>query len=83
MQWIALQPTPDDTLADALADAHAAWGWWALQFTPLVARVESALLLEVSGSVRLFGGGDALLESLFKPNWPIAPARSKVKCNTP
>ena len=75
MHWIALQPTPDDTLADALADAHAAWGWWALQFTPLVARVESALLLEVSGSVRLFGGGGALLESLFKPNWPLAPVQ--------
>ena len=68
MRWIALQPTPDA----ALADAHAAWTWWALQFTPLVARVESALLLEVSGSVRLFGGGDALVENLFKPNWPLA-----------
>ena len=71
MHWVALQPTPDI----ALVDAHAAWAWWALQFTPLVAQIESALLLEVSGSVRLFGGGDALLESLFKPNWPLAPVQ--------
>lgn len=71
MHWVALQPTPDA----ALVDAHAAWAWWALQFTPLVAQVESALLLEVSGSVRLFGGEDALLESLFKPNWPLAPVQ--------
>jgi protein ImuB len=57
----------------ALVDTHAAWAWWALQFTPLVARMEAALLLEVSGSERLFGGLDALLDQLLKPNWPIAP----------
>jgi protein ImuB len=73
MHWIALQPTPDLPGAEAaLVDTHAAWAWWALQFTPLVARVESALLLEVSGSERLFGGSDALLGQLLKPNWPLA-----------
>ena len=81
MHWIALQPTseapgtasPDAPGAEAtLVDAHAAWTWWALQFTPLVARVESALVMEVSGSERLFGGPDALLAQLLKPNWPLA-----------
>lgn len=81
MHWIALQPTPEapgTAAADApgeaaLVDAHSAWAWWALQFTPLVARVESALVLEVSGSARLFGGPDALLDQVLKPNWPLAP----------
>ncbi len=80
MQWIALQPQPDTpgtAAGDAagvatLVDAHSAWAWWALQFTPMVARVESALVMEVSGSVRLFGGIDALLDHLLKPNLPIA-----------
>lgn len=80
MHWIALQPTPEppgpapaDTAgAAALVDAHSAWAWWALQFTPLVARMEAALVLEVSGSERLFGGPDALLDQLLKPNWPLA-----------
>ena len=81
MHWIALQPTPEapsTASADVpgaeatLVDAHAAWTWWALQFTPLVARVESALVIEVSGSERLFGGSDALLAQLLKPNWPLA-----------
>lgn len=34
--------------------------WWALQFTPRVACVEGAVLLEVSASLRLFGGAQAL-----------------------
>ncbi|QTN27488.1 DNA polymerase Y family protein [Rhodoferax sp. AJA081-3] len=73
MHWIALQPRPEAPGTEAGVDPHSAWAWWALQFTPLVARVEAALLLEVSASVRLFGGGDALLAQLLKPNWPLAP----------
>ena len=42
----------DHTLADALT----ALGWWALQFTPHVAWVDKGLLLEVSGTLRLWGG---------------------------
>jgi protein ImuB len=72
MHWIALQPTPDTAGEATLVDTHSAWAWWALQFTPLVARIESALLLEVSGSERLFGGSHALLNQLLKPNWPLA-----------
>jgi len=76
MHWIALQPGPEAPGAapgDApLVDAPSAWAWWALQFTPLVARVEAALVLEVSASERLFGGRAALLDQLLKPNWPLA-----------
>lgn len=68
MHWIAVQPTSDALAADeatALVDVHAALVWWALRFTPLVARVQSALVLEVSSSERLFGGRCALLHRLF------------------
>lgn len=73
MHWIALQPRPEAPGSDAGVDPHSAWAWWALQFTPLVARVEAALLMEVSASVRLFGGFNALLAQVLKPNWPLAP----------
>ena len=48
-----------------LADSCTALGWWALQFTPLVARLEDAVVLEASGSERLFGGRAALLQQLL------------------
>jgi protein ImuB len=70
MHWIALQPGPDD---EALADAPTAWAWRALQFTPQVARVDAALVLEVSASERLFGGRTALLAHIFKSNGLLAP----------
>jgi protein ImuB len=75
MHWIAVQPAlkPPDALAgdtDALTDVDTALDWWALRFTPLVARVEAALVLEVSGSERLFGGRDALLQQLFESRPP-------------
>ena len=74
MHWIALQPRPDTRpphQAQApLADARSALAWWALQFTPMVVRVEDALVLEVSASERLFGGVAALLSAIFKPNEP-------------
>jgi len=43
-----------------------------LQFTPQVVRVQDALVLEVSGSERLFGGRAALLERIFEANQPVA-----------
>ncbi|MBI2750221.1 MAG: DNA polymerase Y family protein [Burkholderiales bacterium] len=76
MHWIALRPTSDDAAEAPLADASTAWAWWALQFTPLVARMEDALLLEVSASVRLFGGLPVLLDQLLKPNWAPALVQS-------
>ena len=69
MHWIALQPASDTSLADATT----AWAWWALQFTPQVARLESALVMEVSASERLFGGSTALLGRLFESNGLLDP----------
>ncbi|MDB5749715.1 MAG: hypothetical protein JWP65_136 [Ramlibacter sp.] len=60
MYWIALQPSPDEL--------RQAWGWRALQFTPRVALVDEALLLEASASERLFGGRRGLLRGLLKGN---------------
>lgn len=76
MHWIALQPQPEPRAGPApppasttpvWADVATALGWWALQFSPYVARVDGTLVLEVSGSERLFGGRDALLHQLL---WP-------------
>ncbi|MFT3815435.1 MAG: DNA polymerase Y family protein [Acidovorax sp.] len=50
--WIAWPWPPADA-----ADAH----WWALRFTPRVARLDEALLLEVSATERLWGGRSRLL----------------------
>jgi protein ImuB len=58
MFWIALLPS-DET-------QRAAWGWWGLRFTPRVAAVDEALLLELSGSLRLWGGRRALLQQLLQ-----------------
>jgi protein ImuB len=76
MHWLALRPSPDAAAAPsepALVDASTALAWWALRFTPLVARVGDALVLEVSASERLFGGRSALLQQLVEPKRPVAP----------
>lgn len=87
MHWIALQPQPEpakgpqpaslaieprDVLHDTLADRMLALGWWALQFTPKVARLEEALVFEVSASERLWGGRQQLLRRIFESNKPVA-----------
>jgi protein ImuB len=75
MHWIALRPAPDaalDASSPALVDASTALAWWALRFTPLVARVADALLLEVSASERLFGGRALLLSQFLGPDLPLA-----------
>jgi protein ImuB len=87
LHWIALQPLLDvagpgpvgplpagAVGAEAWADALTALGWWALQFTPKVARVGNALLLEVSASERLWGGAGPLLRHIFEVNKPLAVA---------
>ena len=70
MLWIALRAPASAPLAQALpphdttADSpeQLALAWWALQFSPRVCVVEEAVLLEVQGSLRLFGGQRALLQ---------------------
>ncbi len=85
MHWIALQPAPEapDRAGSgraapdpaALVDTSTALGWWALQFTPMVARVEDALVLEVSGSERLFGGRAALQRLVLPEPHPVTVLR--------
>ena len=58
MYWIALLPSREDE--------RIAWGWHALQFTPRVAQVDEALLLEASATLRLWGGRKGLLHHLFQ-----------------
>ena len=69
--WLALCPglactsSPAEGSAEPLAAASAeALGWWALQFTPRVCRHDEAVLMEVSGSLRLFGGERILHERI-------------------
>ncbi|MDR7331016.1 DNA polymerase Y family protein [Roseateles asaccharophilus] len=59
MRWLALCCTPDAPAGDT--DALA---WLTLSFTPRVARLEEAVVAEVSGSLRLFRGARALRERL-------------------
>ena len=80
MHWIALCAPPDAPTSQAdqngsvqPANPLVAAAWWALRFTPLVARVGEVLVLEVSGSERLFGGQAALLTQFFEKNSPVAP----------
>lgn len=70
MLWIALRPCAPP---DASSRAHEppppppeqqALAWWALGFSPRVCVLEEAVLLEVQGSLRLFGGQRALLQRL-------------------
>lgn len=64
MHWIALLPS--------LEDERTAWAWWALQFTPRVAWVDEALLLEVSASQTLFGGRKPLLRRMLRSNQALS-----------
>ncbi|MGC3984400.1 MAG: hypothetical protein QM777_06530 [Pseudorhodoferax sp.] len=79
MAWIALSP-PEAQLQ--------AWCWQALRFTPRVAVDQGCVLLEVSGTLRLWGGLRALLQQLLQPGalqpcraWArAARARSRWRC---
>lgn len=59
MRWLALCCTPEASPGDI-----DALGWLALSFTPRVARLEEAVVAEVSASLRLFRGARALRERL-------------------
>lgn len=59
MWWCALCPNPPGT-----EPARRALALWALGYTPRVARLDEAVLLELAGSARLFGGRVALRERI-------------------
>lgn len=61
MLWAALPlPYPADVPPPRPEDELRGLATWSLQFSPRVAIVEEAVLLEVSASLRLFGGWAAL-----------------------
>ncbi|MGQ0711196.1 MAG: Y-family DNA polymerase [Rhodoferax sp.] len=59
---------------DDIQDAQEALCWWALQISPRVCVLEGLVLIEVSGSVRLWGGQRALLERVRQgcAEWGVA-----------
>ena len=77
--WLALCPQDaqhgktESSGATVWADPLAAIAWWSLQFTPWVAQVQQALVLEISASERLFGGRMALLQALLQPGHTPLP----------
>ena len=62
MLWVALllpnEPPPDDALRGLAT--------WALQFTPRVAALDEAVVMEVEASTRLFGGRRALRDRVVQ-----------------
>ena len=61
--WIALLPAASPEHG-GLGALHL--GWWALQFTPRVALLEEAVVLEVQASERLFGGAAQLWQKVCR-----------------
>lgn len=77
MHWLAwhlppIEATTGPATGSVIGLPPAAQGWWALRFTPRVALVDEALLLEVSGTERLWGGR-AALQSLLRDHAPPGP----------
>lgn len=69
MRWIALQACITRESAVTVIDeaaAQRALGCIALGFTPRVALVDEAVLMEVAGSLRLFGGLARLAQRLVQ-----------------
>lgn len=64
--WLALLASSDSDSAPEAEATLRALGWWALQFTPRVARLEEAVVLEVGASLRLFGGAPRLHRRLWR-----------------
>lgn len=62
--WLALLPAPSTPEGGTAGLSNTpdrgigpvTLGWWALQFTPRVALLEEAVMLELAASLRLFGG---------------------------
>lgn len=69
MHWLAWRLPPIDP---APGVPPAAQGWWALRFTPRVALLDEALLLEVGSTERLWGGR-AALQDLLRSQAPGMP----------
>lgn len=67
MLWAALLPHPESNSSQPTNEVLAGVATWALQFSPRVAVAEeSAVVLEVSASARLFGGKRRLIERIHQ-----------------
>ena len=69
MLWIALRWLPEAGRADGVpmpgeGVAAETLGWWALQYTPRVAWLDEALVMEVSACERLWGGRHGLMRRM-------------------
>jgi protein ImuB len=69
MYWIALSLSRHDDDGE-----RTVWGWHALAFTPRVAWLDEALVLEVSATQRLWGGRRKLLARLLDTGDALSPA---------
>ena len=70
MLWVALQAILEPPeLKPADPRTQQALAWHALAFTPRVTLVDDAVLMEVSASLRLFGGLSKLLKRLVNSFW--------------
>ncbi|MDA8521182.1 Y-family DNA polymerase [Acidovorax sp. NCPPB 4044] len=76
MHWVAL-PSPHAEEALPPGVPAAAAGWWALRFTPRVALLDEAVLLEVAGTERLWGGREHLLALLREHHASAGPGTGR------
>lgn len=71
--WLALLPQPRPVPAESgQPSPQQQLAWWALQFTPRVCLLEEAVLLELSSSLRLFGGLRVLHERIQQEGRALA-----------
>ena len=82
MHWIALRWLPEAGTTDtpealAAMPTPESLGWWALKYTPHVAWLDEALMLEVSACERLWGGRMTLMRLLLADN-PVPDARMPI-----
>lgn len=66
MLWSALRLPPAPECPLPSADALAGLATWALQWTPRVALLDEAVVMELAASVRLFGGKRALRDKVVQ-----------------
>ena len=64
MLWAALVLPPGPDRTPPSSDELSGVATWALQFTPKVATVDEAVVMDVEASTRLFGGKRALRDRI-------------------
>src|SRR5690606_31397637 len=69
MLWFALIPKPIE--GHSPEQAQRLLAWWALRWSPRVACLEEAVVVEVAASLRLFGGEAALYQRLQAAAIPV------------